>query len=343
MVLLLLTYCLNPDPDFKTRYVFEPIPEETEIYLQSVHDITTAPNGETFVLDGESGRIHIWDPAGGYVRSFGNKGEGPGEFNFRNNSNALVYRDNTLFVFDSETGRVTIFDEAGTYLRAFYMDMGRKTVPLFDVVDAQTILANNTAWEGALRRFATYNTEGKLTKTLHQIDDETWRYTEENGQRKVILIIYETTVITGFDDTRGEVLIGDNAGTKVQISDLQGKPLRELSLALVRHELTREIRRSWEEMPWFKQQSFYKLQFPERLPTYNRIVSFDEGFAFYMEVYGERESRGIVTDKNGKTLRHFHTFFGEGGGIYGTNGALYTVRSDDMGDLTIRRVSGDKP
>ena len=344
MALLFMFLCLNADPDFETRQVFEPIPTDSDLFLLGVDDIAVGSDGRTYVLDSRSYRIHVWNADGGYLKSFGKQGQGPGEFDFQNNSNALEFQGNNLYVFDSATGKVTILDEEGGYFHAFTLDVGRRLVPLFAVVDPETLLIGNASWgDPGFRRLATYDTSGELKRNLVQIEDKTWRNTTENGQRHVTLIIYSTTLMTGFDDMRGEVLTGDNATNKVQISDLNGKPIRELSLELVRGDMTPEIKKNWLEMPWFKQQSFYKLDFPKRLPTYNQIVCFDEGFAFFVQVTTDKVSKGIITDREGKTLRRFDTVFGQSGGLFGSNGELFTVRADDLGDLTIFRVSAGKP
>ena len=73
------------------------------------------------------------------------------------------------------------------------------------------------------------------------------------------------------------------------------------------------------------------------------MVSFDEGFVFFLQVNQEKECRGIVTDKQGNTLRRFHTAFGNGGGLFGSGGSLITARADDMGDLSVFLVSAGKP
>ncbi|MDJ0840055.1 MAG: 6-bladed beta-propeller [Acidobacteriota bacterium] len=344
MILFLIILCLDADPDFETQQVFESIPLESDLFLRSVDDVAVAPDGRTYVLDGGSIRIHVWNAAGDYLTSFGRQGQGPGEFVFRNNSNALSFQGNSLYVFDSATGKVTVFDEEGRYLDAFFLEVGRRMVPLFAVVDPETLLVGNFSWEGPYRRLATYDTKGKLKRKLAEIEDKTWRYFFENGQRRVALVVGATTLITGYDETRDEVLIGDNATNKVQISDVNGKPIRELSLELVRRDMTREIQKSWEDRPWLKQQSFYKYAFSDKLPTYNRIVCFDEGFVFLLRLTPENGGHeGIVTDRAGKTLRQFDTVFGNGGGLYGSNGELITVRAGDMDDLSIYRVSAGKP
>ena len=89
MVLFLVMLSLGADPDFATQQRFETIPPESDLFLLSVDDVAVAPDGRTYVLDSRSFRIHIWSAQGDYLTSFGREGQGPGEFIFQNNSNAL--------------------------------------------------------------------------------------------------------------------------------------------------------------------------------------------------------------------------------------------------------------
>jgi len=345
MMFLFLIFCLDANTAFETKTTLQPISDVSNLFLQSVDDIAIGTDGRIYILDENAVRIHVWDAEGRYLTSFGKKGQGPGEFTFQGNSDALSLFGDALYVFDSGAGKISVFDLEGTYRTSFNLEVGRGLVPLFAVVAPETLLINNASWfaDTPYRRLATYDTGGKLRDTLVEIEDTTWRYTSENGQQRVTLLAYATTLMTAFDETRGEVLSGDNASNRVRVTDLEGNLLRELELDLVRRDLTREIREAWQNQPWFQQQNFYKVAFPDELPVYNRVVPFAEGFVFFVQLTPDNACEGIVTDRNGKTVRRFETGFGSSGGLYGANGKLLTVRADDMGDLTVALVSAQEP
>lgn len=60
-------------------------------------DIETGPDGRIYVADSRACLIHVFDPAGGHIGSFGRKGQGPGEFAF---PHALSVTPGRIFVKD---------------------------------------------------------------------------------------------------------------------------------------------------------------------------------------------------------------------------------------------------
>jgi sugar lactone lactonase YvrE len=99
-------------------------------YLMDSHDTTTikaagpfnrptkvavAPNGELYISDGYgNARIHRFTAAGKLIQSWGEAGEGPGQFNLPHS--VCVHTDGRVFVCDRENSRVQIFTLTGQHL-----------------------------------------------------------------------------------------------------------------------------------------------------------------------------------------------------------------------------------
>lgn len=85
--------------------------------------VAVSPDGERVYLidrsDNESDghRVVVYDAAGKLVRRFGQRGDGPGEFNIP--VQAAVGRDGTVYVLDAGNFRVQAFDRDGGFLRQF--------------------------------------------------------------------------------------------------------------------------------------------------------------------------------------------------------------------------------
>jgi sugar lactone lactonase YvrE len=82
-------------------------------------DILVAPNGDIFVADGHGGpstnnRIVKFDKTGKYIKEWGKKGYGPGEFNVPHN--LAMDSAGRLFVADRANNRIQVFDQDGKYL-----------------------------------------------------------------------------------------------------------------------------------------------------------------------------------------------------------------------------------
>ena len=81
-------------------------------------DIIVAPNGDIFISDGHGGdsnaRILKFTKDGKFIKTWGKKGSGPGEFDTPHN---LAFDSRgRLFVADRGNSRIQIFDQEGTFL-----------------------------------------------------------------------------------------------------------------------------------------------------------------------------------------------------------------------------------
>lgn len=93
---------LHPDPD---------VPES---YIGYVGAMTMAEDGTIFVADGQAGRVVAFAPDGSFVRTFGRRGQGPGEFR---TPALLEVVDGVLWAEDLVAQRSHAFALDGTLLR----------------------------------------------------------------------------------------------------------------------------------------------------------------------------------------------------------------------------------
>jgi len=81
-------------------------------------DVITAPNGDIFVADGHGGntnaRIVKFDKNGKFIKTWGKKGTGPGEFDTPHS--LAMDSKGRLFVADRNNNRLQIFDQDGKFL-----------------------------------------------------------------------------------------------------------------------------------------------------------------------------------------------------------------------------------
>ncbi|MGH9145327.1 MAG: peptidyl-alpha-hydroxyglycine alpha-amidating lyase family protein [Vicinamibacterales bacterium] len=89
-------------------------------------EVAVAPNGDIFVADGHSGgggalgnaRVMKFDKTGKFLKTWGKKGMGPGEFDVLHTL-ALDLRGR-LFVGDRQNNRIQIFDQDGRLIALWY-------------------------------------------------------------------------------------------------------------------------------------------------------------------------------------------------------------------------------
>jgi len=88
---------------------------ETPATFNGVTDVAVAPNGDIFVADGHvNSRIVKFAKDGTFIKAWGRKGDGPGEFNVPH----TIFFDSRgrLLVGDRSNKRIQIFDQDGAFL-----------------------------------------------------------------------------------------------------------------------------------------------------------------------------------------------------------------------------------
>jgi sugar lactone lactonase YvrE len=118
-------------------------------------DIAIAPNGDIFVSDGHvNNRVVKFSKDGKFIKAWGKKGSGPGEFNV---PHTLAFDSRgRLFVGDRSNSRIQIFDQDGNYLeewKQFSRPSGifitRDDTIL--VADSDSNTATNPGWKRGIR------------------------------------------------------------------------------------------------------------------------------------------------------------------------------------------------
>lgn len=78
-------------------------------------DLAIASNGDIFISDGYgNARVHKYSPAGEHLLSWGEPGDGPGQFNLSHS--VRIDKHDRVWICDRENNRIQIFDVEGNYL-----------------------------------------------------------------------------------------------------------------------------------------------------------------------------------------------------------------------------------
>ena len=92
--------------------------EGNEAYsFAAIESVVRLPDGSVAVSDAGATKVSVFSPSGDFVRSWGTRGEGPGEF--RNLSRIYPLGRDSLMVVDNSAARVSVFGLDGTYARQF--------------------------------------------------------------------------------------------------------------------------------------------------------------------------------------------------------------------------------
>jgi DNA-binding beta-propeller fold protein YncE len=103
------------------EHVDPPLPPVDGLFRQPT-DVAWDSDGNTYITDGYiNSRVAKYDKNGDWVKSWGEKGTGPGQFNTPHS--IAVDRQNHVYVGDRGNHRVQVFDTDGKFLRMFSVDV----------------------------------------------------------------------------------------------------------------------------------------------------------------------------------------------------------------------------
>jgi sugar lactone lactonase YvrE len=111
-------------------------------------DVAVAANGDIFITEGHTGgtpgndRVSKFSKDGKFLKSWGKKGSGPGEFNSPHT--IAIDSQGRLFVGDRSNNRIQIFDQEGRYIDT-WKQFGRPS-GIFIAKDDTMYVADSESW-----------------------------------------------------------------------------------------------------------------------------------------------------------------------------------------------------
>ena len=159
--------------------------------------IATDAEGNVFVLDRQLSEVKVFSPDGGYLRTIGREGEGPGEF--RNPIDMFILPDGNIGVLQLAPGRLVMLTPDGE-------PRGDHPLPDPDSGQTPTLVSGRTMGDRVLLVFSENKMqEGRvdITRVLAMIDsegNEVKRILESTRTLEFVNFLFDETVWRTFDN-----------------------------------------------------------------------------------------------------------------------------------------------
>lgn len=110
-----MVYKYSPDRKLVMTIGTKGVAGDGPYTFNGVTDVAVAPNGDIFITDGHvNSRVVKYTKDGKFIKAWGKKGTGPGEFNLPHS--VAIDSRGRLLVADRSNHRIQLFDQEGTFL-----------------------------------------------------------------------------------------------------------------------------------------------------------------------------------------------------------------------------------
>ncbi len=306
-------------------------PDDVDLSFQNLNYLEVDDEENIYVSDSKAGHILVFDKHGGFVRTIGRRGRGPGEMSWPREIQILSNEE--LFIFDSGQGKVHVFTLDGNFLR----QTATNKIPAFRLPKADS--AGNIV-VGQLNR-------GKPFKALLIKVDPQLNLMHEIASaitttQPPIIDIFEMRWQTTFVWNvikNDEIIWGNFDKYEIFVCDPDGNCIRKIirehdGIPIDKEDQKKLIDEYFGNNPVPNNMT---LEFPDRYPPFIYLTCDEEGRIFALSY--------VTTDDEG--TRYLDVFDAEGKYIVRIrtqsfpqvwkNGMMYCVDADADGFEIVRR------
>jgi len=324
-----------------------PVAEDSDVFLSLPLDLTIDQKGGIYVADAFAKTVFVWNKDGSYRGTIGKQGSGPGEFQFTGSNGPQAYLSavgGKLYVFDGGKKTISSFDGRGAYLQSspFLIKGGSGRAEYFKVTAKGDYLINTSTFmtDPPMMVVGLYNEQGEQIGEVSAREDKSWSSEGSSARPSAIIInAFSPQMIVHYDIHGDRILVGDTAKPAFDIHNADGKLIKNVSFKMVQQDVTEEDKAEFGEVRWIKNNSFFKPGYPAKKAFYTGMLPLADGtFLVFTESPFYRKADGLRIDENGRTLARFQYTCGETGGLFGADGRLFAVVSDEEGELTVKEL-----
>ncbi|CAM2065976.1 hypothetical protein SCOR_11390 [Sulfidibacter corallicola] len=344
MIVSLLLYSLFASPKsvvLTPEVPLAALPDDAAEFIRVPWDGTIDEKGNVYLLDLAAHTVFMWDASGTYKGNFGKQGQGPGELmlggqNGGPQASINVVGDEVI-VYDGGLRLVNRYKKDGTFIRAESFKLPNGRTEAFRILDDGNFLIHHRLFntEPPLSEIGIFKPDGSQLKSLFKAPDTSWRMRSDN-KRGVVIIGYSEGSVLHYDQSRDRILLAGDTAPEFQVFSQDGKELEKVTMKIPRVDVSQADKDAFNEQGWIKNNDFLTADFPEKHPYFSMLFpDGDRGYLVTRVIAYYNDLHGYYVDAKGRTLGRLKYRLGEGGAIFGANGRILVVETDEEGEYNL--------
>jgi len=290
--------------------------------------------GTIYALDTQDTKVKIYDGSGNFLKLFGQKGQGPGEFDTP--VSLHLSPEDELVVEDAIGRRLVFFTKEGKFIKNLSMaaQLGAANT-LMDVMGG--FIAREMGFEGNLMFFEMKKYDKEFSP-LFSIDKINFPLPLPGSGNKInvmdIMAVYQF-------DNDGNILYGRNLDYEIKVLSPEGNHIRSIRKEYEPVKVTEEdITTMLKMIPNVGAGNIKDMiEFPKNFPPY-QYFTLDEQGRLFVKTWekGKNENEFVfdVFDTEGRYIERFETKLDI---MLWKSEKMYAMEEDDEGYRVIKRFS----
>jgi outer membrane protein assembly factor BamB len=307
--------------------------EPTQV-IQKPRDMAVDEDGNVYLLDTGMHRVFVWEKSGRFIQTFGQQGEGPGEFAFEDGVGNLTVTSDYIVITDDRIKKVHFWSHDLRYLRSISKP-GLGRIKALHAIRDKFVVVNNNIDKGNHElqlldeNFDMIDTLAALNQSLYVRNDRGgWDYHP-----------FASLLIVGIYGD--EIWYSDTNDNWVRCLNVKGELVREFRVPLMAEELPQAEKQPYAESFESWRSSRDRLF----LPDFNSVIDFiyplDDDILIVSQYRFENgRCQGLALHrKSGKILGRFTQLLGDDVGFLSSiDGKLVCVDVDEDGDYRLSQL-----
>jgi hypothetical protein len=328
----------NPPKGIPSKVIFEPeciagASEDTEKSFSQVTSLVVDNDGTIFALDFKEQKIKVFDNEGQFIRSFGEKGQGPGELQMASGIHLSPAQE--LVVEDGLSKKLVYFNKEGKYIRD--ISFADKLTMVGLLMDQRgDYLGRELKLEGQKMFFEIIKFDPEL-KPLFSLDKIEFPIPLPGSGNKINLM--DVLSIYQFDGS-GNIYYGRNQDYEIKVYSPEGKHLKSIRKEYDEQKVTeKDVEEILDRMGSVPSMGGIDVkdmfQFPETFPPFQSFTLDEDGRVIVRTFQKGKAKDEFIHDVFDPQGRYIVSFPSKMNISTWDKGKVYSIEENEEGFLSI--------